>query len=299
MKNIAIIGTSPIMLILANYFCNKKIKVTIFDDSKKIGGSWSYYNFKNNFISTQTNVIVPDNIFEEKNIPIINSYLKKKFSIKISINKDKFLPLGYLAKTNYEYKLNSIYKKIKNSKKIKIKKKFINNVESINNYVLINKKNKFDKIFIPTYCGIDKIKINKKTYDISPKLIVSEHVMIIAKKIRVKHLAYSESFDHNFDRAQIKKIKNYNVFTARVSKEKKGLNVLSLIKDSNLLYSKKDLVKVVKTKYKNYYRDHKQRDYLNKLTTNTNIEYINTALFVESFFSINDKFKLTKHKYRN
>ena len=48
MKNIAIIGTSPIMLILANYFCNKKIKVTIFDDSKKIGGSWSYYNFKNN-----------------------------------------------------------------------------------------------------------------------------------------------------------------------------------------------------------------------------------------------------------
>ena len=62
-----------ILGVLANYFCNRKIKVTIFDDSNKIGGAWSYYNFKNNFISTQTNVIVPDNIFEEKNIPI--SYL--------------------------------------------------------------------------------------------------------------------------------------------------------------------------------------------------------------------------------
>ncbi len=299
MKHVAIIGTSPIMLILANHFCNKKIKVTIFDNSKKIGGAWSYYNFKNNFISTQTNVIVPDNIFEEKNIPIINKYLKKKFSVKISVNKDKFEPLGYLAKTNYEYKLNPIYKKIKNSKKINIKKKFISNIESKNDYVLINKKDKFDKIFIPTYCGIKKIKINKKVYDVSPRLIVSEHVMIIAKKIRVKYLAYSESFDKNFDRAQIKKIKNFNIFTARISKEKKGLNVLKLIKDSNLLYSKNDLVKVVKTKYKNYYRDFKQRNYLNKLAANTNIEYINTALFVESFFSINDKFSLTKQKYKD
>ena len=76
MKKIALVGTSPIMLIIANHLSKLGNKITIFDISKKIGGAWSYFKFEKDFISTQTNVIVPDTKFEERNIPLINEYLR-------------------------------------------------------------------------------------------------------------------------------------------------------------------------------------------------------------------------------
>ena len=65
-KKIALIGSSPIILIIANHLKNAGHKITIFDKNKKIGGAWAYYKFRNHYISTQTNVIVPDTKFEEK-----------------------------------------------------------------------------------------------------------------------------------------------------------------------------------------------------------------------------------------
>ncbi len=297
MKKIALVGTSPIMLIIANHLSKLGNKITIFDINKKIGGAWSYFKFKNDFISTQTNVIVPDTKFEERNIPLINEYLKKEFKIKININKDKFRPLGYLAKINYDYKLNNLYQKISNNKKIKISKKFLKEIICLKNKVKANNKI-FDKIYVPTYCGVSRIKIENEIINIKPRLIKSEHAMIISKKLNTKYLAYSENFDQNFDRAQIRKVDDYTVFTARVRKEKKGKNILKLIKNSNLIDTEKDIIKIVKTKYKNFYRNFEQRDFLMRNTKGTAINYVNTALFVESFFQINEKLKLIKKKYK-
>ena len=58
----------------------------------------SYYNFKNNLISTQTNVIVPDNIFEEKNIPINDG-------VGIGENGDAY----QLGGRNVEFKPKPVY----------------------------------------------------------------------------------------------------------------------------------------------------------------------------------------------
>ena len=297
MKKIALVGTSPIMLIIANHLSKLGNKITIFDISKKIGGAWSYFKFEKDFISTQTNVIVPDTKFEERNIPLINEYLKKEFKIKININKNKFKPLGYLAKINYDYKLNNLYQKITNNKKIKISKKFLKEIICFKNKVKANNKI-FDKIYVPTYCGVSKIKIENEIINIKPRLIISEHAMIISKKLNTKYLAYSENFDQNFDRAQIRKVNDYTVFTARVRKEKKGKNILKLIKNSKLIDTEKDIVKIVKTKYKNFYRNFEQRDFLMRNTKGTAINYVNTGLFVESFFQINEKLKLIKKKYK-
>ena len=297
MKKIALVGTSPIMLIIANHLSKLGNKITIFDVNKKIGGAWSYFKFKNDFISTQTNVIVPDTKFEERNIPLINEYLKKEFKIKININKNKFQPLGYLAKINYDYKLNNLYQKISNNKKIKISKKFLKEIICLKSKVKANNKI-FDKIYVPTYCGVSKIKIENEIINIKPRLIISEHAMIISKKLNTKYLAYSENFDQNFDRAQIRKVDDYTVFTARVRKEKKGKNILKLIKNSKLIDTEKDIIKIVKTKYKNFYRNFEQRDFLMRNTKGTAINYVNTALFVESFFQINEKLKLIKKKYK-
>ena len=60
---------------------------------------------------------------------------------------------------------------------------------------------------------------------------------------------------------------------------------------------KKEIIKIVKTKYKHYYRDYEQRDYLKRNTKGLPINYINTPVFTESFFGINEKMKLLKKKY--
>ena len=295
-KKIAIIGTSPVMLIIAHNLNKKRYKVTIFNPYKKIGGAWAYYKFNNNFISTQTNVIVPDTQFEERNIPLINEYLKKEFKIEIKINRNKFKPLGYLAKKNYDYNFNPLYEMITNNSNIKINDTFVKRVSLKKNKVIINNK-VFDELYIPTYSGIQSIKENDNIIYIKPRIIISEHVMIIAKKINSKYLSYSENCDQNFDRAQIRKIEQFMVFTARIRKNKKGKNVLKLILNSKLVNKKSDIIKIVKTKYKNYYRNFEQRDFLSRNTKETPINYINTALFVESFFQINDKLGLLKKKY--
>ena len=131
MRKIALIGSSPIILIIAHHLSKSGNDIKIFDANKKIGGAWSYFKFENYHISTQTNVIVPDTKFEERNIPLINQYLKKEFKVKISINRDKFKPLGYLAKKNYDYKLNPLYQKIINNKKIKFSRKFVSEIRCI------------------------------------------------------------------------------------------------------------------------------------------------------------------------
>ena len=295
-KKIALIGSSPIILIIANHLKNAGHKITIFDENKKIGGAWAYYKFRNHYISTQTNVIVPDTKFEEKNIPLINEFHKKNFQTKITRNFNRFKPLGYLAKKNYNYNLNSLYEKVSQDKNIFFKKKFIKKIVVKRKKVIIDNL-KYDEIYITTYCGVENLVIDNFKIDIRPRPIVSEHAMVITKKISKKHLAYSENFDKNFDRAQIRQINNYTVFTARVRKEKKGKNLLNLIMNSKIVKKKSDIIKIIKTKYKNYYRNFEQRDFLSRNTYNTPINYVNSALFVESFFSMNDKLKLIKRNY--
>ncbi len=294
---IGLLGTSPAILILANHFSDKGCDITIFETSKKIGGAWAYYKFKDHYISTQTNVLVPGTKLEEKNIPTLNKYFKNKLSVKIHSNNLKFEPIGYLAKKNYEYELNYLYQKIKKNKKIKFKRKFVKNLKTSKSGVVVNNKEKFNKFFLPTFAGVKKIVKFNKVYKIDPRVIVSQHLLLIAKKINVKKtLSYSENFDDNFDRMQKKKLGKFEVFTARVRKDKKGKNILNLIMNSKLLSSKKDLIRIVKTKYKNYFRDNEEREKLKKICKNTNIEYVDTGALAEAFFIINKKFKLIKIK---
>ena len=71
--------------------------------------------------------------------------------------------------------------------------------------------------------------------------------MVITKKISKKHLAYSENFDKNFDRAQIRQINNYTVFTARVRKEKRQKFIESNHEFKNCK-KKSDIIKIIKNK---------------------------------------------------
>ena len=74
---IAIIGTTPIMIIHA-LLQSKSHDVTIFERSNKLGGAWAYGFYKNIVFSEKTNVVAPTNIVQEKYIPKMINFLKKK-----------------------------------------------------------------------------------------------------------------------------------------------------------------------------------------------------------------------------
>ena len=90
---------------------------------------------------------------------------------------------------------------------------------------------------------------------------------------------------------QIKNINNLDVLTGRIRKEKKGQNIEKLIVSSNLS-NNNDIIKIESYKYKNFYRDFDQRKKLKEFVSKSNIEYVNTALFVEAFFELNNKYNL-------
>ena len=60
----------------------------------------------------------------------------------------------------------------------------------------------FDKVFISTYTGVSTIIIDDQEIDVTPNEIVSEHVLLVSKRIKTEYLTYSENFDKNFDRVK-------------------------------------------------------------------------------------------------
>ena len=155
---IALIGTSPIMTLLALKIY-KKHEVTIFEKRKKFGGAWSFDKFRNYYICNKTNVIGPTSKFQEKYVISIINYLKKKYKVKIKKNYETYETIAkYKPKNIYKFKLEVIYNFLKKSG-ITIKKKYVKKFVINNKQVIIDGE-KFDKIILPTYVGINSAKIN-------------------------------------------------------------------------------------------------------------------------------------------
>ena len=126
--------------------------------------------------------------------------------------------MHYSYKNRFNYNFNNFFKKIFKSKllkKIKVKKIQILK----NNKILVNKEYTFNKIFIPTYFGIDKINVLNKIIKIDFKIIKSEHVVALIKKTKYSNLFYSDFFNNFFDRVEISKHSNFIVFQRELPKK--------------------------------------------------------------------------------
>ena len=178
-KKIAVISSSPMMMMLSLEL-SKKSKVTIFESSKKLGGAWAWFDNKKIYLPKYSNAIVPLNKKEERFIPLMNKILKKKYKIKIKRTKKKIIT-NFPFKKKFIYDFSNFYNTA--LKKLKFTKKFINEIEILKNEkILLNKKYEFDKVYLPSMVGVEKIKIRNKIYKPLYKIIVSEHISIIAKK---------------------------------------------------------------------------------------------------------------------
>ncbi len=282
-KKIAIVGTSPIMLIFAKVL-SKKNSVTIFE-KKKIGGAWIYGKVMNLNTNLFTNVIVPTNKINEKKTIKLNNFLKN-FNVKVKSNKKSYRSVSpFRPRPIYQYDFSSFYPQILKEKKINIKKINIKYVNERKQYVLINKKLKFDMIFIPLYNSLRFIQyLNKKIF-IPFKKIISKHIIFVTKKPIIKDLYYCEQGHEFFDRMQIKKNKKLYIFTARIAKKFKSKNKLFFIKNFSFLDSNEVYYSKINS-YINYYRNKKQIENLKSINSKK-IKIVNTA---QLFISISTYF---------
>jgi DNA-binding cell septation regulator SpoVG len=274
---IAIIGTSPIMLIRA-LILSSQHNVKIFDPSKIIGGAWGMMKLEKKLnIPRQTNAIVPTSLKEEKKIIKINKFLKKNFYIKIKKFDNFQFKQNYKPKNIFSYDLSSLYQKVK--KEIPIINKKINKI-LIKNDDFYLRKEKFDQVFISYFNSINHIEYNKKKILIDYQLFKSKHVGCLLKKKMSKKLVYNEFTDKVFDRYLINGKKNY--FVGRISREYKDKNFKNLMNDTNINFlNKKNISKKVFFYYKNFKRNEQQIKTLVEIK-NKNLKIIDTKQFATS-----------------
>ena len=282
-KKIVILGASLPMLLFAYYLKKKKIDVTIMNNSWNVGGAWQRFKYQDLQIRKQSNIIVPVNEIEEKNQTKINNFLKKKFFVKIIKIREE-VNITYKVKNVFSYNFDIFIKKFIKEKILK--KILVSKIEIKNNKVEINNKYKFDFVFLPTYFGIKKIKINNKSYKTNFKIIKSEHVVAIIKNQKIKNFHYSDFFNNFFDRAQFINHKNFSSFSGRIVKKKKNSTRNNIYESLQKIFDKKSILNFYRFKYKNFYRNKDDVENLRKLEKFKHIEQVNTSSFMSSMLKL-------------
>ena len=284
-NKIAILGTSPIMILL--YFrLRKKNSIDVYENSN-IGGAWHFDKINGQKYTTHNNVIVALNKEEEKFIDIINNELE-------NFGCTKTKPSGeYKTLCNYKHKkinvyihdLSGLYTRFKRCKSL-IKKK-VNNIKTVSNKVFLNGI-EYDQVYLPCCFDINKIIIDKKRVNTSSHKSISHHLTIVYNKIKLPNISYTEDFDNVFDRAYFKENSKNIIFTGRVRRNYKKLQSKKLVDASILLQNTKhNIIKLKLNKYNHSIIEENILSDLKSSTKKTNINIIETRQFVNSYRLLN------------
>jgi len=283
-KKIAILGTSPIMILL--YFRLKKKNFVDVFENLKIGGAWHLDRYKKKYFTPHNNIIVALNNNEEKYIELINKELTN-FGCKKTRPKGKYeLLTNYIPKNTYIHDLSNLFIQFEKKCNSFIKKKIIS-VKVSSDCVYLNNF-KYDYVFFPSCFDLTKIYINNSSFKINPVKSISHHLTIVYKISKLPNISYTENFDNVFDRAYFRKSKHYIFFTGRVRRNFKKFKPKQLIRMSNLLKNtKKNIIKAKLNKYCHNIIEKSDLNDLKLKLSQTNMNIIETRQFVNSYKLIN------------
>ncbi len=247
-KNICILGTSPLMILIFYRLC-KNYSIDVYDENKLIGGAWSYNQFDKARFSNFTNIILPANPTEDDIIPQINNELKM-YSCEIYPPR---VPLKikdpYKPKNIFIHNFSEFYKKFINENLV-LKKK-IETIEINENRVMID-NHEYKFLFLPSCFSLKNLIINKYRYPLNIKTIKSTHFNVCFSDYNMPLCTYDDDFDNIFDRAQIRKIDNEYIFTGRVRKNYKLEDANYFIDNSSFLSKLKNSIINHKINYYNH-----------------------------------------------
>jgi hypothetical protein len=288
-KKIAIIGSSPIMILL--YFrLIKKNLIHVYENSG-VGGAWKINSYKNVPYTPHNNVIVALSNEEEKYVKIINQELKN-FNCKINKTKGKFeINKDYKPKNKYLHDLSNLYLNFLDNNKLIFKKK-IDSIKVLKNQIYFN-KNYYDHVFFPSCIDLKRIHLKKQSINLKRKKSISHHITIIYKLCKLPNISYTENFDNVFDRGYFKKTKRFIIFTGRVRRNFKKYPQRKLINFSKIL--KNTQKNIIKIKLNKYHHNIIEEDELNNIKLelkNKNISIVETRQFINSYIQLDKKIKL-------
>ena len=283
---IAILGSSPLMLMLAKKLSKNNI-VHVYEKRKNIGGAWKINKYRGINYHAHTNIVSPFHDKDVKYVNLLNKSFRNQHKVKIKKNLKSFsfadadsrvirVAKKLNTKKIFEYNFTDFFNRSK--KKLKIKKKKIENIKTSKNGINICNIH-YDRLYIPAFAGIDKIILsNKRTIRFPFRLINSKHLIIIANKEIIKNFYYSETLNDIFDRAQMRKMRNMYFFTARLTKKFKKASVKNILKLSNFNLKKKNILLVKKTSFNNHFRNPDEiKKMINNLKPLKQIKVINTS----------------------
>jgi hypothetical protein len=284
---IALIGTSPIMLLLAIKL-SKKNEVIIFEGSQNLGGAWGYTKIKGKLMPAQTNMVIPKDRLEQKKINKINSYMFKNYNVNSFKISNFSLIQSFKPKNIFMYELIELYKMILKLN-IKIFKKRANSFSLKQKKIIINNV-KFDKIYLPYFSSIKYAQINKKKILLDHNSFRSKHLTVLLKEKQVKEKknCYIEKYDKVFDRMLFVKKKELLYIIARIKRIYKNSSFEKLTINTKLKQIKKKdyIIKKKYTYYLNNSRDIFQIKKLNELKKYNQIKVIDTTQFIKSFLKL-------------
>ena len=168
-KKIAILGTSPIMILL--YFrLREKNFIDVYENSN-IGGAWHFGEINGLKYTTHNNVIVAMNKKEENFIDMINKELENLGCTKTKPSGEYKTLSNYKHKNLFIHNLSGLYTRFKKCKSL-IKKK-VTNIKTISNRVFLNGI-EYDQVYLPSCFDIKKILIHykKQKEKLNPNLIL-------------------------------------------------------------------------------------------------------------------------------
>ena len=282
-KKIAILGTSPIMILL--YFrLREKNSIDVFENSD-IGGAWSMDEINGQKYTTHNNVIVAENKEEEKFIDMINNELENLGCTKTKVSGEYKTLSNYKHKNLYNHDLSGLYARFKKCKSL-IKKK-VNNIKTVSNRVFLNGA-EYDQVYLPSCFDINKMIIDKTRVNTSSYKSISHHLTIVYKKTKLPNISYTENFDNVFDRAYFKQNSKSIIFTGRIRRKYKKLKPYEIVNESNLIQNtKKDIIKLKLNKYNHHIIEENILKDLKSKLDKTNINIVETRLFVKSYRLLN------------
>jgi hypothetical protein len=282
-KKIAILGTSPIMILL--YFrLRKKNSIDVFENSN-IGGAWGIDKINGQKYTTHNNVIVADNKEEEKFIDMINNELENLGCTKTKATGEYKTLSNYKHKNLYTHDLSGLYARFKKCKSL-IKKK-VNNIKTVSNRVFLNGA-EYDQVYLPSCFDINKMIIDKTRVNTSSYKSISHHLTIVYKKTKLPNISYTENFDNVFDRAYFRQNSKSIIFTGRIRRKYKKLKPYEIVNESNLIQNtKKDIIKLKLNKYNHHIIEENILKDLKSKLDKTNINIVETRLFVKSYGLLN------------
>lgn len=233
---VAIVGTSPVMTLLAIRLARLGISVFVFEADENQGGAWRLSNEPDKQYSLFNNNIFPENQREAEQLPALATFIRQS-GIPCSIKQS-------WPRTNRRYQPNMelvvdikmLLEQLSCEPLVTVRSERVGHIQILQDHVELNKF-ECDYAFVPRHFSSITFTRDKQTSITVPRTIVSHHVWLhFAEGYDDQLVAdFMEDIDNVFDRCQFRMRQDAWQFVGRVRQQYKNLPTAELLNYSESL----------------------------------------------------------------